>query len=110
MVPNMDPGSSGCSNAAGIGPRGTSGDASKPVYPAVNGLAPAEAATRAAAAGHTVVFRVDIADFGECWCEPPPEGTVVGSWWNSNGALYLDVRGVDEGHTPDEQPAAGWGC
>ncbi len=110
MVPNMDHGSSGCQNAAGIGPRGTSGDTSDPVYPAVNGLAPADAGARAAALGHTVVFHVDIPDYGECWCQPPPEGKVVGSWWNGNGALFLDVAGVDEGHTADQQPAAGWGC
>ncbi len=114
LVPNMDHGSSGCSNAAGIGPR--SGDApvtqavSASVLPELDGLPAVEAASRAAAQGHTVVFNVQIEGYGECWCVPPPEGTVVASWWNSHGALFLQIDGVDEGHTPDNQPTAGWGC
>jgi hypothetical protein len=114
MVPNMDHGSSGCENAVGIGPR--SGDApvikslDDSAIPELNGLSAAAAATAAVAQGHTVVFNVQITGFGECWCVPPPEGTVVTSWWNSHGALFLQVDGVDEGHTPDNQPAAGWGC
>jgi hypothetical protein len=114
LVPNMDHGSSGCSNAAGIGPR--SGDApvtqamNASVMPELDGLPAVEAASRAAAQGHTVVFNVQIEGYGECWCVPPPEGTVVASWWNSHGALFLQIEGVDEGHTPDNQPAAGWGC
>ena len=114
LVPNMDHGSSGCSNAAGIGPR--SGDApvtaklADSVHPELNGLSPAAAAAAAAAQGHTVVFNVQIEGYGECWCVPPPEGTVVRSWWNSHGALYLQIDGVEEGHTAGHQPDAGWGC
>jgi hypothetical protein len=114
MVPNMDHGSSGCQNAGGIGPKAgdgpvlmTVGDS---VMPALDGLSPAAAAAAAVAQGHTVVFNVQIEGFGECWCVPPPEGEVIASWWNSHGALYLQIEGVDEGHTADEQPAAGWGC
>jgi hypothetical protein len=111
LVPNMDHGSSGCANAAGIGPRGmTEFAADQPVLPELIGLAPLDAATRAAAQGHTVVFNVPIQGYGECWCVPPPEGTVSQAWWNEHGALYLMIEGVDEGHTADEQPATGWGC
>jgi hypothetical protein len=119
MVPNMDHGSSGCSNARGIGPV-TNGDApvavklddggGMAVLPILHGKSPGQAAAEAAAMGHTVVFNVQIESYGECWCVPPPEGTVVASWWNQHGALYLQVDGVDEGHTADDQPAAGWGC
>jgi hypothetical protein len=114
LVPNMDHGSSGCSNAAGIGPRSGDGPVTQAVtssaMPELDGLPAAEAASRAAAQGHTVVFNVQIEGYGECWCVPPPEGTVAASWWNSHGALFLQIDGVDEGHTPDNQPAAGWGC
>jgi hypothetical protein len=113
MVPNMDHGSSGCANARGIGP--TRQDTGRPAElteaaPQLVGLGPAQAAARARAEGHTVVFNVQIPDYGECWCVPPPEGQVVQTWWNDHGALYLMVEGVDEGHSPDDQPAAGWGC
>jgi hypothetical protein len=111
MVPNMDPGTSGCSNAQGIGPRNiTQFDLTKPVLPEVIGLSPIEAANLAASQGHTVVFRVEITNFGECWCVPPPEGTVTEAFWNQHGALFLTVSGVDEGHSADEQPPTGWGC
>lgn len=60
--------------------------------------------------GHTVVFNVQIESYGECWCVPPPEGDVVEAWWGSNGALWLRVDGVDEGHTAQDQPPLGWGC
>lgn len=111
LVPNMDHGTSGCSNARGIGPTGiTEFDSNDPVFPAAIGRSPAEAKAMAAAAGHTVVFRVDIADFGECWCVPPPEGAVTEAWWTDKGALMLTVEGVDEGHTAENQPGAGWGC
>jgi hypothetical protein len=111
LVPNMDHGSAGCSNATGIGPRdqnvvqvGTS-----PI-PGLIGLDPTAAANKAAALGHTVVFNVQTPGFGECWCVPPPEGTVTGAFFTSNGALMLMIEGVDEGHSADEQPFAGWGC
>ena len=113
LVPNMDRGS-GCANAAGIGPRSGDGPVTQTVgdsvLPELDGLPAVEAANRAAAQGHTVVFNVPIEGYGECWCVPPPEGTVVTSWWNSHGALYLQIEGVNEGHTPNNQPAAGWGC
>ena len=110
LVPNMDPGTSGCSNAQGIGPRDATGAHVAAVMPDLNGLAPLEAANRAAARGHTVVFNVQIPGFGECWCVPPPEGTVTDSFFTDRGALMLMVDGVDEGHTPDAQPPTGWGC
>ena len=114
MVPNMDAGTSGCSNAVGIGPRPA--DPAAPQVPnttgipVVLGLTPAEAATVAAALGHTVVFRVGIDGFGECWCVPPPEGKVVDAWWTEKGALMLDAEGVEVGHTAGNQPGSGWGC
>ena len=114
LVPNMDHGSSGCQNARGIGP--TSGDIVAGVQelaealPELIGLTPVEAAERARAKGHTVVFNVQIPGYGECWCVPPPEGKVVQTWWNDHGALFLMVEGVDLGHTAADQPAAGWGC
>jgi hypothetical protein len=114
MVPNMDHGSSGCSNAVGIGPRSGDGPVTQnlndSVIPELDGLSPAAAAAAAVAQGHTVVFNVQIEGYGECWCLPPPEGKVISSWWNSHGALFLQIEGVEEGHTPDDQPAAGWGC
>ena len=111
LVPNMDHGTSGCSNAAGIGPRDDGGDATDmAVLPEVIGLQPVAAATLAAGRGHTVVFRVPIPAYGECWCVPPPEGTVTEAFWTSNGALMLTVEGVDEGHTANDQPPTGWGC
>ena len=111
MVPNMDHGTSGCANAHGIGPRDvTTFELDKPVVPEVIGLSPIAAATLAAGKGHTVVFRVEIPSYGECWCVPPPEGTVTEAFWNQHGALFLTVAGVDEGHTADQQPATGWGC
>jgi hypothetical protein len=111
MVPNMDHGSAGCSNATGIGPRdqdmvqvGTS------PTPGLIGLDPTTAGAKAAAMGHTVVFNVQTEDFGECWCVPPPGGTVQEAFFTSRGALMLMIEGFDPGHTPEEQPFAGWGC
>jgi hypothetical protein len=76
----------------------------------VVGKLPVEAAAFARAMSHTVVFNVQIPGYGECWCVPPPEGQVVSAWWGQHGALWLEVDGVDEGHTKDNQPLRGWGC
>jgi hypothetical protein len=105
LVPNMDQGTSGCSNAVGIGPANTSAAVGDLV-----GRSPAEAATIAAGRGHTVVFNVQIEGFGECWCVPPPEGTVTDGFFTERGALMLMIDGVDLGHTADQQPPTGWGC
>jgi hypothetical protein len=112
-VPNLDAGSAGCSNARGIGPTADPGggpqvaDIEQGVMPDLHDRSPAEAAARAAAAaGHTVVFNVD----GECWCAPPPGGTVTRSWWGQHGALWLWVDGFDTGNQPGEAPFMGWGC
>ncbi len=105
LVPNMDEGSAGCSNARGIGQPG----AEAPVGDLV-GKSPAQAATIAAGRGHTVVFNVQIEGYGECWCAPPPEGTVTEGFFTQRGALMLMIDGVDEGHTADNQPLTGWGC
>ena len=114
LVPNMDHGSSGCSNARGIGStRGNPFEEVRAVEeaaPELIGLTPVEAAQRAQAEGHTVVFNVQIPGYGECWCVPPPEGKVVQTWWNDHGALFLMVEGVDLGHTGNDQPERGWGC
>jgi hypothetical protein len=110
----MDHGSSGCQNARGIGPSTENAGGAvrelEEALPDLIGLTPVEAAELARARGHTVVFNVQIPDYGECWCVPPPEGKVVQTWWNDHGALFLMVEGVDLGHTADDQPAAGWGC
>jgi hypothetical protein len=111
LVPNMDPGTSGCSNAVGIGARGGVGvEVGRPVMGDLVGLEPAAAANIAASRGHTVVFNVQIPAFGECWCVPPPEGEVVEAFFTERGALMLMVDGVDEGHTAADQPPTGWGC
>ena len=105
-VPNMDAGGAGCQNARGIGP--TEGEVA--FERLLVGRSPQDAASVAKAQGHTVVFNVQIEGYGECWCVPPPEGDVVEAWWGSNGALWLRVDGVDEGHTAQDQPPLGWGC
>ena len=113
LVPNMDPGTSGCANASGIGPTRNGMDGVvelEEAAPDLIGLTPVEAAQRAQAAGHTVVFNVQIPGYGECWCVPPPEGKVVQTWWNDHGALFLMVEGVDLAHTAEDQPPRGWGC
>jgi hypothetical protein len=113
-VPNMDRGFSGCQNARGIGPNRdntlTGDQVAQEALPELIGMTPVDAAERARAAGHIVVFNVQIPGYGECWCVPPPGGKVVQTWWNDHGALFLMVEGVDLGHTGEEQPAAGWGC
>ena len=109
-LPNMDLGSSGCQNARGIGPVGMTTFDGEPVVAGVVGKSPVEAAAVATAMGHTVVFNVQIPGYGECWCVPPPEGQVVSAWWGQHSALWLEVHGVDEGHTKDNQPISGWGC
>jgi len=110
-IPNLDMGSAGCQNAVGIGPTNvTEFDTDKPVVEGVVGKSPAEAAAVARAMGHTVVFNVQIPGYGECWCVPPPQGRVTTAWWGQHGALWLMVEGVNLGHTPDHQPARGWGC
>ena len=115
-IPNLDSGSAGCQNATGIGPVPEPGavivDAVNDVAfePLLIGKSPSTAKAIATARGHTVVFNVQIEGYGECWCEPPPEGTVASAWFNSHGALFLRVDGVDVGHTADDQPFLGWGC
>ena len=111
LVPNMDAGSAGCSNASGIGPRDQSmvQVGSSPI-PGLIGLSPTDAAGKAAALGHIVVFNVQTPDFGECWCVPPPGGTIREAFFTSRGALMLMIEGFDPGHAADEQPFAGWGC
>jgi hypothetical protein len=105
-VPNLDAGNAGCQNAQGPGP------ASGPVPFAseVIGRSPVDAASIAALRGHTVVFRVNLPDYGECWCKPPPNGRVTQAWWNGHGALYLMVEGVEASHSADSQPFLGWDC
>lgn len=113
FVPNQDHGSAGCQNASGNGPIGGNAEAldgDAGIAPLLIGKSPAEAAATAASQGHTVVFNVQIEGYGECWCVPPPEGEVVQAWWGQHGALWLQVAGVDEGHTKANQPARGWGC
>jgi hypothetical protein len=111
MVPNMDHGSAGCSNAVGIGPRDGGGEGVTPNLGVdVTGRNPAEVAEIARRLGHTVVFHVAIPGYGECWCVPPPEGTVGGMFFGSNGQLFIEVDGVDLGHRADIQPFKGWGC
>jgi hypothetical protein len=110
-VPNLDAGMAGCSNARGIGPTadpggGPQGGDEMAVMPDLHGRTPAEAAAAAAAAGHTAVFNVD----GECWCAPPPGGTITMSWWGQHGALWLWVDGLETGHQPGDAPFMGWGC
>jgi hypothetical protein len=110
-VPNLDAGSAGCQNARGIGPTadpggGPRGGDEMAVMPDLHGRTPAEAAAIGAAAGHTVVFNVD----GECWCTPPPGGTITRSWWGEHGALWLWVDGLDTGNPPGDAPFLGWGC
>lgn len=115
-IPNLDHGSAGCQNAMGIGPipepgavmEDTANDIA--IEPLLLGKSPGLAEAIAQAQGHTVVFNVQIEGYGECWCEPPPEGTVTSAWFNSHGALFLGVDGVDVGHTATDQPFAGWGC
>jgi hypothetical protein len=115
-IPNLDNGSAGCQNATGIGPIPTPGapmlDSAKDVAiePLLLGKSPIAAEAIAQAQGHTVVFNVQIEGYGECWCEPPPMGTVASAWFNAHGALFLGIDGVDVGHTADNQPFAGWGC
>ena len=96
----------GCQNASGTGP--TEG----PVAFAdeLIGKDPPAAAAAARARGHTVVFNVQIPGYGECWCDTPQMGKVVDAWWGQHGALWVMVEGVDVGHTPEDQPALGWGC
>jgi hypothetical protein len=107
-VPNLDAGSAGCQNAHGIGPRPADPEAAQvtdmEAAPQVHGLAPAVAAATARAAGHTVVFNTE----GVCWCEPPPDGTVTGSWWGEHGQLWLWVDGASV--PADDVPFLGWGC
>ena len=111
LVPNMDAGTSGCSNAEGIGPRDqTVRAAGDDAMPELVGLAPDQAAAIAIGRGHTVVFNVPIDGYAECWCVPPPEGTVQETFFTGRGALMLLVEGVDEGHTAAQQPPTGWGC
>jgi hypothetical protein len=105
-VPNLDRGTAGCNNARGDGPV----DGALAFEKLLIGKSPIEAASIAAERGHRVVFQVQIPGYGECWCTPPPNGTVVRAWWNDHGALYLLVDGVDAGHDADHQPFLGWGC
>jgi hypothetical protein len=115
-IPNLDNGSAGCQNATGIGPipppgavmLDTNNDVA--IEPLLLGKSPIVAEAIAQAQGHTVVFNVQIEGYGECWCEPPPMGTVASAWFNSHGALFLGIDDVDVGHTADNQPFAGWGC
>jgi hypothetical protein len=102
----MDHGAAGCSNTIGPGPR----EGTVPFLNALIGRHPAEAASIVQAHGHVAVFRVEIPGYGECWCDPPPNGSVTGAFWGGNGQLYVDVSGVDVGHTADDQPFLGWGC
>jgi hypothetical protein len=104
----------GCENARGIGPQ-TDPDAfvigvGDPYIDEYRRLTPDQAAAKAEADGHTVVFIVGYREFSECWCVTPPAEPVSGGGWNRFGALVLAVRGTEEGHTKDDQPFLGWGC
>ncbi len=105
-LPNLDDGSAGCQNARGIGPT----DGQVPFANELLDRHPAAAAAVARSRGHTVVFNVQLPNYGECWCDTPPMGTVIDAWWGQHGALWLMVDGVDVGHTPEDQPFLGWGC
>ncbi len=105
-VPNMDAGSAGCQNAAGIGRVVdlADGGTDMAVMPDVHGKTPAAAGTIATERGHTVVFNAD----GACWCVPPPGGKVTQSWFSDRGALWLWVDGFTQPSGP--APFLGWGC
>lgn len=105
-VPNLDRGSAGCANTSGPGPS----EGAVPFRQALIGRSPADAAAIVVSLGHVAVFNVQIPGYGECWCDPPPEGRVIDAWWGGNGQLYLQVDGVDEGHSAENQPLLGWGC
>ena len=105
-VPNMDAGSAGCQNARGIGPWPGSGPTDMAVMPDLHGKDPLEAGQLALSRGHTVVFNAD----GQCWCVPPPGGTITSSWWGQHGALWLWVDGYVGPERDRQPPFAGWGC
>jgi hypothetical protein len=129
-MPNMDPGSMGCSNVphtaagdaviAGGGPDGRSVAATDPgqIFAGVDvaQTTAAELAARGEAAGFVVRFNMQystsadgMSGYGECWCILPPDGEVEDAFFGDKGQLFIQLR-----HTPipggRDQPTLGWGC
>lgn len=83
-------------------------------------MAPAEVAAVAIEAGLDVTYRLSYrigeatnegqGGYSECWCIPPPIGTVNDLAFDSGGRLIIFV---DAGQTLGQvraQPRMGWGC
>lgn len=48
--------------------------------------------------------------FSECWCEPPPDGTVTDVAYGMASELVVFVRSGRTFAAPRQQPTRGWGC
>jgi hypothetical protein len=48
--------------------------------------------------------------FSECWCEPPPDGRVIGVAYGMASELVVFVESERTLPAPRDQPPRGWGC
>jgi hypothetical protein len=85
--------------------------------PELNGLRPDEAASRLEATDIDASWRYSYATtpdrrggYSECWCEPPPDGTVMDVATGSGGWLIVMVERPQPMMGGRDQPALGWGC
>jgi hypothetical protein len=84
----------------------------------VTSMSPAEVGTAAVDHGLAVTwrFQFDIGEadgtsgYSECWCVPPPGGTVTQVLYDSTGALIVFVDAAQVLAAPRPQPRRGWGC
>jgi hypothetical protein len=77
----------------------------------------AEVAAEAMAEGLEVTYRYSygVGDnpaegYSECWCIPPPDGSVSGLAYDTAGRLVIFVDSDERLPAARPQPRLGWGC
>lgn len=53
---------------------------------------------------------VSALGYSECWCEPPPDGRVIGVAYGMASELIVFVESDRTLPAPRDQPPRGWGC
>ena len=82
----------------------------------VTAMAPAEAERIAREANLDLTWRYSVAigagdgGYSECWCVPPPDGTLSGLAYDTAGRLVIFVHSGQRTASVRDQPTEGWGC
>ena len=83
----------------------------------IEAMSPRQAGDTVRARGSAVTWRYmyevggpGLGGFSECWCEPPPDGTISAVAYGMASEIVLFVDAGQPFATIREQPPRGWGC